>query len=102
MAPGGGLFGGMGMPGEKGDELRPVGQAARRAPAPPEAARMVIVILLGVLSVVLAVLGPKILGEATNTVQAPSRPVSPPVTQQQEHAQLEASGDQEQADPRLT
>ena len=64
---GGGPFGGMGMPAEKSMNFGP---SARRliGRLRPERTGMVFVILLGVLSVLLAVLGPKILGEATNVI----------------------------------
>ncbi|MGE3446407.1 MAG: ABC transporter ATP-binding protein [Microbacteriaceae bacterium] len=96
---GGGPFGGMGMPAEKSLNFGP---SARRLVGrlKPERAGMVFVILLGVLSVVLAVLGPKILGEATNIIfeGAISSTIPAGVTQQQVIDQLEASGDQQQAD----
>src|SRR3954452_12831 len=64
---GGGPFGGMGMPAEKSMNFGP---SARRliGRLRPERTGLVFVILLGVLSVLLAVLGPKILGEATNII----------------------------------
>lgn len=96
---GGGPFGGMGMPAEKSMNFGP---SARRllGRLAPERVGMVFVILLGVLSVVLAVLGPKILGEATNIIfeGAISSTIPAGVTQDQVIAQLEASGDQQQAD----
>ncbi|HTL41443.1 MAG TPA: ABC transporter ATP-binding protein [Pseudolysinimonas sp.] len=64
---GGGPFGGMGMPAEKSMNFGP---SARRliGRLRPERAGMIFVILLGVVSVVLSVLGPKILGQATNVI----------------------------------
>ncbi|MEO8261963.1 MAG: ABC transporter ATP-binding protein [Pseudolysinimonas sp.] len=96
---GGGPFGGMGMPVEKSMNFGP---SARRliGRLAPERAKLVGVILLGVTSVLLAVLGPKILGEATNIIfeGAISSTIPAGVTQDQVIAQLEASGDQQQAD----
>ncbi|HWM33355.1 MAG TPA: ABC transporter ATP-binding protein, partial [Pseudolysinimonas sp.] len=96
---GGGPFGGMGMPAEKSMNFGP---SARRliGRLRPERTGMVFVILLGVLSVLLAVLGPKILGEATNIIfeGAISSTIPAGVTQDQVIQQLEASGDQQQAD----
>ena len=96
---GGGPFGGMGMPAEKSMNFGP---SARRliGRLRPEAFGMVFVILLGVLSVVLAVLGPKILGQATDIIfeGAISAGIPAGVTQDQIVQQLEASGDQQQAD----
>jgi ATP-binding cassette subfamily B protein len=96
---GGGPFGGMGMPAEKSMNFGP---SARRllGRLKPERAGLVGVILLGVLSVLLAVLGPKILGQATNIIfeGAISSTIPAGVTQDQVIAQLEASGDQQQAD----
>jgi ATP-binding cassette subfamily B multidrug efflux pump len=64
---GGGPFGGMGMPAEKSMNFGP---SARRllGRLKPERGGLVGVILLGITSVVLAVLGPKILGQATNII----------------------------------
>lgn len=64
---GGGPFGGMGMPAEKSMNFGP---SARRliGRLKPERGGMIGVILLGITSVVLAVLGPKILGQATNII----------------------------------
>lgn len=64
---GGGPFGGMGMPAEKSMTFLP---SAKRllGRLRPERTPLVFVIVLGVLAVVLSVLGPKILGEATNII----------------------------------
>ncbi|MCM3656119.1 ABC transporter ATP-binding protein/permease [Agromyces mediolanus] len=64
---GGGPMGGMGMPAEKSMNFGPsakrlVGRLA------PERGPVVSVILLGIVSVVFSVLGPKILGQATNLI----------------------------------
>jgi ATP-binding cassette subfamily B protein len=64
---GGGPFGGMGMPAEKSMNFGPSARRLLRRLA-PERVGMIFVILLGALSVLLAVLGPKILGEATNII----------------------------------
>jgi len=63
-------------------------------------AKLIVVILLGVLSVGLSVLGPKILGEGTNVVFAGfvSMQVPAGATKQQVVDQLVASGNQQQAD----
>ncbi|MFF2271168.1 ABC transporter ATP-binding protein [Agromyces sp. NPDC058136] len=96
---GGGPMGGMGMPAEKSMNFGP---SAKRliGRLKPERPLVVFVFLLGIVSVVFSVLGPKILGEATNIIfegfissQMPSG-----VTQQQVVDQLRASGDTQQAD----
>ncbi|GAA3899061.1 ABC transporter ATP-binding protein [Microbacterium invictum] len=62
--------------------------------------QLIMVLLLGVLSVALTVMGPKILGEATNVVFAGFISLQMPegATQQQVIDQLIASGNQQQAD----
>jgi ATP-binding cassette subfamily B protein len=95
---GGGPFGGVGLPPEKpknfNGSLRRLLGTLR-----PEASRIVIVILLAVVSVACSVVGPKILGNATDILfngvvgkQLPSG-----VTQQQVVAGLRASGNTQQA-----
>ncbi|RNB49102.1 ABC transporter ATP-binding protein, partial [Agromyces tardus] len=66
----------------------------------PERAAVVFVVLLGVLSVTFSVLGPKILGEATNIIFEGfiSSQMPAGVTQQQVVDQLRASGNVQQAD----
>jgi ATP-binding cassette subfamily B protein len=96
---GGGPFGGMGMPAEKSMNFGP---SARRllGRLKPERTGMIGVILLGITSVVLAVLGPKILGQATNIIFEGyiSSTIPAGVTQDQVVAQLQAKGDSQQAD----
>jgi len=96
---GGGPFGGMGMPAEKSMNFGPSARRLLRR-LKPERAGLVGVILLGVLSVLLAVLGPKILGEATNIIfrGAISAQIPAGVSVEQFIAGVEASGDQQQAD----
>ncbi len=68
--PGGrGPFGGAGAPAEKAMNFGP---SARRllGRLRPERAMLLLVVLLGVVSVVLSVLGPKVLGTATNIIVA--------------------------------
>ncbi|QAY74950.1 ABC transporter ATP-binding protein [Agromyces protaetiae] len=64
---GGGPMGGMGMPAEKSKAFGP---SAKRLMGKLRPERMVIafVVFLGVVSVVLSVLGPKVLGQATNLI----------------------------------
>jgi len=66
----------------------------------PDRAGMALVLLLGVLSVGLSVLGPKILGEGTNVVFAGFISMQAPAgaTKQQVIDQLVAGGNQQQAD----
>jgi ATP-binding cassette subfamily B protein len=64
---GGGPFGGMQGPVEKAMNFGPSAKRLLRRLA-PERAMIVLVVLLGVASVVLSVLGPKILGEATTLI----------------------------------
>ncbi|MFD5866523.1 ABC transporter ATP-binding protein [Agromyces sp. NPDC127015] len=96
---GGGPMAGMGMPAEKSMNFGP---SAKRliGRLKPERALVVLVILLGVVSVVFSVLGPKILGQATNIIFEGFVSLQMPagVTQQQVVDQLRASGDTQQAD----
>ncbi|GCE75202.1 multidrug ABC transporter ATP-binding protein [Cellulomonas biazotea] len=62
-----GPMGGMGMPGEKSMDFRGSGARFLRE-LRPERVPLVAVIVLGVASVVLAVTGPKLLGNATNVI----------------------------------
>lgn len=95
----GGPFGGMGMPAEKSLSFGP---SAKRLVGRlrPEMVGVVLVVALGVLSVALAVVGPKVLGMATDIVfsGAVSAQLPAGATADQIIAGLEASGDQQQAD----
>ncbi len=90
---GGGPFGGMGMPAEKSMNFLP---SAKRllGRLRPERGLVIAVILFGVIGVVLSVLGPKILGEATNVIVEGAISASLPagVTQEQVIQQAEAIG----------
>jgi ATP-binding cassette subfamily B multidrug efflux pump len=94
----GGPFGGA-MPVEKSANF---GASVRRLVGRlrPEAVGVAVVILLGVLSVLLAVIGPKLLGTATDLIfeGAISGNLPEGASQEQVVAGLEASGDQTQAD----
>ncbi len=96
---GGGPFGGAGMPTEKSMNFWP---SAKRllGRLRPERALVVAVVLLGVVSVVFSVLGPKILGQATNIIFAGFMSSQMPAgaTQQQVVDQLRAAGNTQQAD----
>ncbi|MGV3711577.1 ABC transporter ATP-binding protein [Pseudolysinimonas sp.] len=97
--PGGhGPFGG-GMPAEKSLDFWP---SAKRLIGLLRRERLgvVMVILLGVLSVLLAVVGPKVLGMATDLIfeGAISAQLPAGATQEQIIQGLEAAGDQQQAD----
>jgi ATP-binding cassette subfamily B multidrug efflux pump len=65
--PGGGPFGGMGMPAEKSLNFVPSAKRLLRRMR-PERIGLIFVVLLGVVSVVFSVLGPKLLGDATNII----------------------------------
>jgi ATP-binding cassette subfamily B multidrug efflux pump len=64
---GGGPFGGMGMPAEKSLNFVPSAKRLLRRMR-PERIGLIFVVLLGVVSVVFSVLGPKLLGDATNII----------------------------------
>ncbi|MFL5713574.1 MAG: ABC transporter ATP-binding protein [Chloroflexota bacterium] len=96
---GGGPFGGPGLPAEKPKNLkasfgRLVGTLR------PEAPRIVLVIALAILSVTCAVVGPKILGNATDIIfdGVVGQQIPAGVTQQQAVDALRASGQTQQAD----
>ena len=99
--PGGGHgpFGGMGMPAEKAMSFGP---SARRliGRLRPERVGVVFVILLGTIGVILSVIGPKVLGQATNLIfeGVISAQLPEGVTKQQVIENLEAQGDTNQAD----
>jgi ATP-binding cassette subfamily B protein len=94
-----GPMGGMGMPVAKAQNF---GASAKRllGMLRRDRARLVFVIVLGVLSVGLTVTGPKLLGEATNIVFAGFTSLQFPsgMTQQQVIDQLTAAGQTQQAD----
>jgi ATP-binding cassette subfamily B protein len=94
-----GPMGGMGMPVAKAQNF---GASAKRllGMLRRDRARLVFVIVLGVLSVGLTVTGPKLLGEATNIVFAGFTSLQFPsgMTQQQVIDQLTAAGQAQQAD----
>ncbi|CAN5363569.1 ABC transporter ATP-binding protein [soil metagenome] len=96
---GGGPFGGMGMPAEKSTNFLP---SAKRllGRLRPHRVGVVAVVLLSVVSVTFAVLGPKLLGQATNIIFEGliSKSLPAGVTQQQVIDQLRASGDDQRAD----
>ena len=96
---GGGPFGGAGMPVEKSMNFGP---SARRllGRLRPERARIALVTLLTVISVVFNVLGPRLLGQAINLVFEGFVSAGLPAgaTKAQIIAQLRASGNNSQAD----
>ena len=81
---GGGPFGGMGMPAEKSMTFLPSAKRLLRRLL-PHRVKVVFVVLLGVVSVVFAVLGPKLLGEGTNIIfeGAISKSLPPGATKEQ-------------------
>ncbi|HET7027274.1 MAG TPA: hypothetical protein VFI28_06255, partial [Candidatus Limnocylindrales bacterium] len=97
---GGGMFGmGMGMPPSKPTNFR--GSLRRLfAQLGPEAPRIGLVVAFAVVSVVLAIVGPKILGDATNIIfqGAISQQLPAGVTQDQVVAGLRAQGQGQLAD----
>ena len=96
---GGGPFGGAGMPAEKSMNFGP---SAKRllARLKPERAKLVLVTLLAVISVTLTVIGPKILGDATNILFEGiiSKSLPAGVSQDRVIEGLRASGDTDRAD----
>ena len=97
--PGGGPFGGMQGPAEKALNFGP---STKRllGRLRPERSMIVVVVLLGVVSVVLSVLGPKILGQATNLIFEGfiSKSLPAGASKAQVIAGLKAKGDTQQAD----
>jgi len=95
----GGPFGGPGLPAEKPKNLK--GSFLRLAATlRPEAPRIALVIALAILSVTCAVVGPKILGNATDIIfdGVVSQQIPPGLTQQQAVDALNAAGQTQQAD----
>jgi ATP-binding cassette subfamily B multidrug efflux pump len=96
---GGGPFGGAGLPPEKPKNFK--GSFGRLiGTLRPEASRIIIVILLAVLSVSCSVVGPKILGNATDILfeGVVGKQLPADVTKEQAVAALRASGETRQAD----
>jgi ATP-binding cassette subfamily B multidrug efflux pump len=96
---GGGPMGGMGMPTEKSMTFWP---SAKRllGRLRPHRVAVAAVVLLSVVSVTLAVLGPKLLGQATNIIFEGiiSKSLPAGATKEQIIEQLRASGDNQKAD----
>ena len=95
----GGPFGGPGLPAEKPKNLK--GSFLRlTGTLRPEAPRILLVIALAILSVTCAVVGPKILGNATDIIfdGVVSQQIPDGLTQQQAVDALRASGQTQQAD----
>ncbi len=95
----GGPFGGPGLPAEKAKNLK--GSFRRLAGTlRPEAPRIGLVIALAILSVTCAVIGPKILGNATDILfnGVVSKQIPAGLTQQQAVDALNAAGQTKQAD----
>ncbi len=95
----GGPFGGPGLPAEKPKNLK--GSFLRlTGTLRPEAPRILLVIALAILSVTCAVVGPKILGNATDIIfdGVVSQQIPEGLTQQQAVDALRASGQTQQAD----
>ena len=95
----GGPFGGPGLPAEKPKNLK--GSFLRlTGTLRPEAPRILLVIALAILSVTCAVVGPKILGNATDIIfdGVVSQQIPDGLTQQQAVDLLRANGQTQQAD----
>ena len=96
---GGGPFGGMGMPVEKSMTFLP---SAKRllGRLVPHRVSLVFVLLFTVASVVLSVIGPKLLGEATNIIFSGiiSKGLPASMTQEQIIEAARAAGDDQRAD----
>ncbi|MGO4189272.1 ABC transporter ATP-binding protein [Pseudarthrobacter sp. TAF60_1] len=95
----GGPFGGMNIPAEKAMNFWP---SAKRLMGRlrPERAWLLLVLLTGVASVTLSVIGPRLLGEGTNLIFAGvvSKQLPAGVTKEQLIAQLRAVGENQKAD----
>ncbi len=100
--PGGYGPGGMMMGSLPPEKSKDFGRSFRRllGRLRPEALRVVLVLVLAVVSVTFAVVGPKILGEATNIIfeGAISSQLPPGMTQAQVEDMLRAAGQTQQAD----
>ena len=96
---GGGPFGGMQGPAEKALNFGPSAKRLLGRLA-PERGMIVLIVLLGVASVVLSVLGPKILGQATNIIVngAISKGLPAGTSKAQVIAHLKATGQGQTAD----
>ncbi|MCS5718301.1 ABC transporter ATP-binding protein/permease [Herbiconiux sp. CPCC 205763] len=96
---GGGPFGGVGMPTEKSMTFGPSAKRLIRRLSPHRIA-VLAVIALGVVSVVFTVLGPWLLGQATNLIFAGAigKTLPADMTKQQLIDQLRAGGQGQQAD----
>jgi ATP-binding cassette subfamily B multidrug efflux pump len=95
---GGGPFGGPGLPAEKARDFR--GTFGRLvATLRPELGRILIVVAFAIVSVACAVVGPKLLGNATNVLfeGVVSEMIPPGLTQQQAIDALNAAGQTQQA-----
>jgi ATP-binding cassette subfamily B multidrug efflux pump len=96
---GGGPFGGAGMPAEKSMNFGP---SAKRllGRLKPERLKLVLVTVLAVISVTLTVIGPKLLGDATNILfeGVISQSLPEGVSQEQVIEGLRLSGDNDRAD----
>src|SRR6478736_2576686 len=97
--PGGGPFGGMGMPAEKSMTFWP---SAKRllGRLRGDLVGVIGVIVLGTVGVVLSVIGPKVLGEATNIIfeGVVSAQLPAGATKEQVIAGLQAQGNTQQAE----
>jgi ATP-binding cassette subfamily B protein len=95
----GGPFGGMNIPAEKAMNFGP---SARRllGTLRPERAWLALVLVMGIASVALSVIGPRLLGEGTNLIFAGvvSKQLPPGVTKAELIAQLRAAGENQKAD----
>jgi ATP-binding cassette subfamily B multidrug efflux pump len=95
----GGPFAGMNVPVEKAMNFGP---SAKRllGTLRPERAWLLLVLAMGVASVTLSVIGPRLLGEGTNLIFSGvvSKQLPPGVTKEQLIAQLRAAGENQKAD----
>ena len=95
----GGPFGGMNIPAEKAMNFGP---SAKRllGTLRPERAWLLLVLVMGIASVALSVIGPRLLGEGTNLIFAGvvSRELPAGVSKAELIAQLRAAGENQKAD----